>query len=191
MSLNSGNASEVANCGRPRLASATQARERDQRLRSTSRNAPPKPRGGLLRHLQIVVVESDAAEAERDARARSRHRGCADWPTAAVDTTMRDQDHQPAHGRRAGLDEVRLRPVGADRLALALPDAQVVDDPGPEQEHEDQRGHHRAAGAHREVAEHVEDRERAGKVGQPVEHRFNLVPAPRRRRDGNIGGSAP
>ena len=39
-------------------------------------------RGGLLRHLQIVVIEADQAEAERHARARSRRRGCAGWPTA-------------------------------------------------------------------------------------------------------------
>ena len=50
-----------------------------------------------------------------------------------------------------------LRAVGADRLALALAQAQMVDDPGPEQEHEHQRGDHRAAGAERDVTEHVEN----------------------------------
>jgi hypothetical protein len=34
---------------------------------------------------------------------------------------------------------MRLRPIGADRLALALPDAQRVDDSRPEEE-DDQSG---------------------------------------------------
>ena len=38
------------------------------------------------------------------------------------------------------------------------------------------------AGAHRQVAEDVEDRERAGKIGQPIEHRINLERTPRRGR---------
>ena len=35
--------------------------------------------------------------------------------------------------------QMRLRPVGADRLALALLQAQLVDDRRAEQEHEQQR----------------------------------------------------
>ena len=54
--------------------------------------------------------------------------------------------------------EMRLRAVGADRLALALAQPQMVDDPGPEQEHEQRAGHHRAAGAEGDVAKHVEER---------------------------------
>jgi hypothetical protein len=54
----------------------------------------------------------------------------------------------------------------------------MVDDPRPEQEHEHQRGHHRAAGAHREVTEHVEHGKRAGKICKPIQHRFNLERAP-------------
>ena len=79
-------------------------------------------------------------------------------------------------------DEVRFRPVGADRLTLALPQPQMIDDPGAEQEHEHQRRDHRAAGAHGEIAEHVENRERAGKIGQPVKHRINPERTPLRAR---------
>ncbi len=137
----------------------------------------PHPAGeagvGLLRHLQIVVVEADQAEAERHRQHDPDIRVARIGPEQGRDDDA-EQDHQPAHGRRAGLgDEMRFRAVGADRLALALPHAQMVDDPGAEHEHEHQRGDHRAAGAHREVAEHVEDRERAGKIGQPIEHRIN------------------
>ena len=47
------------------------------------------------------------------------------------------------------------------RIGWPLPcrSAQLVDDHRPEQEHEHQRGDHRAAGADRDVAEHVEDSE--------------------------------
>ena len=59
------------------------------------------------------------------------------------------------------LAKVRLRPVVADRLALALLDAQQLDDRRAEQEHEQQRGHDRAAGAEGDVAEDVERAEQA------------------------------
>ncbi len=47
-------------------------------------------------------------------------------------------------------------PVLADRLALALPDAQPGDHSGPEQEHEEQRGDHGAGSSECDVAEDVE-----------------------------------
>src|SRR5689334_1889498 len=72
---------------------------------------------------------------------------------------------------------MRLRAVGADRLALALPEPQMIDDPGPEQEHEQRACHHRAAGAEGDVAEYVEQaaedaktRDGVGKLDQPVKH---------------------
>jgi hypothetical protein len=43
-------------------------------------------------------------------------------PHSSVEPMMPQQHHQPAHGRRTGLLEMRLRPVGPDRLALALPE---------------------------------------------------------------------
>ena len=65
-----------------------------------------------------------------------------------------------------------MRAVGADRLALALLDAQHVDHRAAEQEHEHQRGDDGAAGAEGDVAEDVEEREVPGEIGQPIEHRF-------------------
>ena len=67
---------------------------------------------------------------------------------------------------------MRRRSVGADRLTFALLDAQHVDDRTAEQEHEHQRGDDGAAGAEREVAEHIEERQFVGEVGQPIKHRF-------------------
>ena len=64
-----------------------------------------------------------------------------------------------------------MRAVAADRLALALLEAQHVDDRAAEQEHEHQRGDHRAAGAEGDVAEDVEERDLTGKFGEPIEHR--------------------
>ena len=58
-----------------------------------------------------------------------------------------------------------LRTVAADRLALALAQPQPIDDRGPEHEDEDKRGDHRAAGAERDVAEHVEEPETCPKCG--------------------------
>src|ERR1700753_3052483 len=72
---------------------------------------------------------------------------------------------------------MRLRTIGANRLALALPDSQVIDDPGAEQKHEQGAGHHGAAGAEGDVAKYVEERtedaetrNRVGKIDQPVKH---------------------
>src|SRR5580698_5795318 len=65
-----------------------------------------------------------------------------------------------------------------------MPKPQMVDDPGTEQKHEQRAGHHRPAGAERDVAEHVQKavqegkcRNRVGKIDQPVKHlvvRFSL-----------------
>ena len=118
-SLNIGNVSEVAKVGRPSWASDKQA------PMATIASAIRRARSGaaavgLPRDLQIVVVEADQAETERHAehdpdigieRIGPQHRR----------DHQSGKDHQPAHGGRALLgDEMRLRAVGADRLALAL-----------------------------------------------------------------------
>src|SRR5579883_2232655 len=82
----------------------------------------------LLRHLQIIVVKADRAEADRYEQydpdigafeVRPKQRG----------DDQAGKDHQPAHGRRALLGQkVRLWPVDADRLSLALFQAQSRDD---------------------------------------------------------------
>src|SRR5581483_2342216 len=92
------------------------------------------------------------------------------------------QNHEAAHGRRALLaHQMRLRAVVADRLTLTLAKPQMIDDPGPEQEHEQRAGYHRAAGAKRDVAKYVQNAVQAceawngiGKVDQPVKHSISL-----------------
>src|SRR5699024_6331266 len=85
--------------------------------------------------------------------------------------------HQAAHGRRALLGEkVALRTVGADGLALALPDAQGGDDRRTEQEDEEQRRDRRRAGAEGDVAEDVE-RLRLHQLAEKVKHQ---IPCSRR-----------
>src|SRR6476620_11918754 len=72
---------------------------------------------------------------------------------------------------------MRCRAVGADRLALALPKPQMIDDPRSEQEDEQRARHHRPAGTERDVAKHVEGAAEdtktgngVGKLDQPVKH---------------------
>ena len=62
------------------------------------------------------------------------------------------------------------RAVLADRLALALADAQRGDDGRTEQEHEQQRRDHRRAGAEGDVAKHVQDRQLPRPIGQVDQH---------------------
>src|SRR5262249_7142892 len=65
---------------------------------------------------------------------------------------------------------VRLRPVGADWLSLALLQAKVIDDPRPAEEDEYSRGDHGTAGAHRQISEQIEDVDLIGEEGKPIEH---------------------
>ena len=131
---------------------------------------------GLLGDLKIVVVKSDQAETQRHAEHDPDVRIHRVRPQDGRDQHA-GQDHQPAHRRRALFgDEMRLRPVGADRLALALLQAQQVDDRPAEQKHEHQRGDDGAAGAEGNVTKDVEERDLVGKLGQPIEHRINLAP---------------
>ena len=64
----------------------------------------------------------------------------------------------------------RLRAVGADRLALALPPPQVGDEPRAEQQPDRQRGRGRRAGAEADVADEVEEPGKAELFGDQVEH---------------------
>src|SRR5690349_7985963 len=63
-----------------------------------------------------------------------------------------------------------LRAVGPDRLALALPQPQRIDDRGAEQEDQHRRGYQRPAGAEGDVAEDVEDRGVASELREKGEH---------------------
>ena len=130
----------------------------------------------LLGDFQIIVIKTDQPEAERHPEHDPYVRAGRVGPQQGRDQQA-GQDHQPAHGRRAHLgQQMRLRAVGADRLALALLEAQQVDDRAAEQEHEHQSGDDGAAGAERDVAEDVEERDLVGKFGQPIKHRCEILP---------------
>ena len=173
-SLKNGNTSERRERHMPEL---------DQRNASEPRNdgfdAHPRAAGKsimrLFRDLQIIVIEADHAEAERDPKHHPDIGIGRVCPQKRRDQHA-GQDHQPAHRRRAGLgDNVRFRTVGADRLTLALQEPQMIDDVLTEQKDEKQRGDDRAAGAERDVAEHVEDGKLFRQIDQPIEHRISLA----------------
>src|SRR5947209_9966376 len=63
-----------------------------------------------------------------------------------------------------------LRPIGADRLALALGDAQPAYELGAEQQSDQQRGRARSSGAKADVADEVEDPGKAELLRDHVEH---------------------
>ena len=137
--------------------------------------APGEALVGLLRHLEVVVVEADHAEADgheqHDPHIAARRVG----PEQRRDDEARE-DHQAAHGGRARLgEEVRLRAVEADRLALALLQPQRRDDRRPEKEDEESSGRRRADRAERQVTEQVQRAEIAGQFGEPDEHRSPQV----------------
>jgi hypothetical protein len=143
--------------------------ERDREL-DQQPHAPARTLNRLPRHLEIVVVETDSAVDQRD----DQHHPDIDVVQIAPKQRRHGhagEDHQPAHGRCALLgDQMPLRPVGADRLALALADAQGADDLRAEEEHEQERRQHGAAGAEGNVSKHIEDAEFARELAQPIEH---------------------
>src|SRR5581483_7214938 len=96
-----------------------------------------------------------------------------------------------AHGRRADLGEMGGRPVLADRLALALLQAQQVDDGGTEEEHEQQRRHDGAAGAEGDVAENVQRPDLVAEAHQRIEHSLYPpgLPGPNRATSAATSGA--
>ena len=160
--------------GRDRpLAEMRQRRDGDHRNQRLGQQARAAGKAGvaLLGDLQIVVIKADQAEAQRHSEHDPDIRAGRVRPQQGRDQQA-GKDHQPAHGGRAFLaDQMGLRAVGADRLALALLDAQQVDHRAAEQEDEHQRGDDGAAGAERDVAEDVEKRDLVGEFGQPIKHR--------------------
>ena len=129
----------------------------------------------LLGHLEIVVVEADRREAGGDEQ-HDPDIGAFEVRPQQRRGEQAEEDHQAAHRRRALLGQkVRSRPVGADRLALALLQAQRRDDHRPEEEDEQQPGRRRAERAEGQIAEEVEDARDVRKIGQPGQHRGFLT----------------
>ena len=114
----------------------------------------------LLRHLEIVVIEADRGEAGGDEQ-HDPDIGAFEIGPQQRGGEQAEQDHQAAHRRRAFLgQEMRGRSVGADRLALALFQAQRGDDRRAEEEDQEQPGRRRAERAEGQIAKEVEDARR-------------------------------
>ncbi len=100
----------------------------------------------LFRHLQIIVVETDEAEAERH-RQHDPDIGLSGLATAA----WRPRGRRESSARpSSACPSWRSDAIPGRRCGSAGPcpaATQVIDDPGPEQEDEQRARHHRAAGA--------------------------------------------
>ena len=84
------------------------------------------------------------------------------------------EDHQPAHGGRALFgQQMGLRAIFADRLTLALLEAQQGDHPRAKHEDKKQRRDHRTGGAKGDVAKDVESRECVTQLAEKIEHDGN------------------
>jgi len=64
-----------------------------------------------------------------------------------------------------------LRAVAADRLALALADAQPADELGTDHEAEEESGQRRRAGAEGDIADQVEHMGKAKMLGEQIQHK--------------------
>ncbi len=124
----------------------------------------------LLRDFEIIVIKADEAEADHheqhDPDIAAREIG----PQQRRDDEPR-QNHEAAHRRRAFLcQKMRLRTISADRLALALFEAQGRNGARAEKEDEEQRRRRRAAGAKGDVTKKIERTEQMRKIRKPSEH---------------------
>ena len=136
---------------------------------------PRKPVRRALRHLQKVVIEADGAVTDGNAK---HH------PDVAIRKLRPEQrrngnageDHQPAHRRRAALQEMALRTVIADRLSLALLDPQQIDDGGSEHHHEQKRRKGCAAGSECDVAKNVQRADLIAEIDELIEHARRILP---------------
>ncbi len=149
----------------PSCQNAIAGADRDRRPRSASRQLPEKPAWVWLGHLEIVVIEADDAEAERHAQ-HDPHIGVGQVgpqqrrrPRCRTGSSAR-----PWSACRSWSPDATCGPSARIGWPLPCCSAQHVDDRRAEQEHEHRRGHHRAAGAERDVAKHVEERERVRKM---------------------------
>ena len=158
----------LADLRRPQIHDEAGGDGSDEQLQPQA-HAAGEARRGAARHLQVVVIKADGAVADRHAQ-HDPDVGVAEVrPQQRRDDDAGD-DHEPAHGRRADFGEVRLGAVVADRLPLALLDAQQIDDAGPEQHDEQQRGEDGAAGAEGDVFENVQDPDLIAEVHQLIQH---------------------
>ncbi len=149
-------------------SSSTSRRSARSGTRATSRRRPGTPRCEYFATLRKSsakpispkpnVTSSTAQTKPLSSRAQS-----------SDGREHRAEDQHASHRRRPGLlDDVPLRAVAADRLALLLHAAQPVDDRPAEEETEDQRREEGAAGAKGDVAEQVEEVAALAERGEQV-----------------------
>ena len=122
-----------------------------------------------LLHLVIIVEPPDQPEPRGHQQARPDV-GIEEVHPQQDRDRQRDQDQEAAHRRRAAFGKMALRPVLADRLALALRGAKPADELGSEQQPDKKRSGARGAGAEADVADEVEDAREAELLGDHVEH---------------------
>ena len=124
--------------------------------------------------LQVVVEESDSAEAEHREHGDPDVRVLQVRPEQRRDQRRRE-NQQAAHRRRAGLGAMGLRTFLADDLS-DLEVAQLPDHPGAEQQADGERRQARGSGSERVVRRHVQDAQ-VGNVSEPrqevVQHQAN------------------
>ena len=69
----------------------------------------------MLHHFQVIIDKSDHAKCKRKEQNRPDPVVSGDEPHARQNDG--DEDHDPAHGRRSGLFQVRFHAVGSLGLA--------------------------------------------------------------------------
>src|SRR6185369_8092842 len=144
---------------------------RDPRDQEFEREPGLAAEARMVRLLDLVVIvePADQPEARSDEQARPDV-GIGEVHPQQHRDDDGDEDEEAAHGRGAALGEMALRPVGADRLALALAYAQPADELRPEQQTDDERGRARRPGAEADVADEVEEAGESELFGDHVEH---------------------
>jgi hypothetical protein len=122
--------------------------------------------GVALGQLQKIVGEADGAVADGDEQGRPDIAVIEIGPEQRGDAEGEKNEHAAHRGRAFLLDQMPLRPVEADRLAVLLHGFQQPDQFGPQPETDDQRRQAGAARAEGDVAEQVEDMDVAGERQQ-------------------------
>jgi hypothetical protein len=115
----------------------------------------------LPRHLEMIFVETDQAEAECHPKRDPDVRIAGVGPQHCRNDKAR-QDHEAANGGRARLRQGKGQPI----------------DHRTKQKHENAGSKHRAAGAERDVIQQPEKRNGVGELAQPIEHGFSSARAP-------------
>ena len=122
------------------------------------KHQPRPPRNALvaaLLHLIQIIHEANRAKANHHKQAGPDVIIAHIHPQYHRNADC-SQDHQPAHCWRANLGKMSLRAIIADRLPLALANAQPADEFGAYQQPDQQRCRHRRARAERQIAHKIE-----------------------------------